>query len=236
MIATMNLTLRGTPFIFQGQELGMPNARFDSIQDYRDIDTKNVYAAELKESKDDAQKSVAGLGIYGNHRNNYLELTLKGAEKDIMEKIRAKSRDNSRAPMEWDSSEKAGFTTGTPWIEFTKDQKSNKKYAPMNVEAETNRPDSVLNHYKKMIKIRKENPVLTYGDYELLKPDKTMFEKLTGILNPERDKIFAYTRTLKDKKALIVMNYSEKSDEFSFKDYGINPQSLKLLINSNTGP
>lgn len=236
MLATMNLTLRGTPFIFQGEELGMPNARFDSIEGYRDKDTHNVYSTTLKEAAQEAKNSISGQGLMEKEFESFVKSAEKEAKNDIWKKIQEKSRDNSRTPMQWDSSGKAGFTTGKPWIGFVKDQSANKKYAPMDVVSETARPDSVLNYYKKMIKIRKENPVLIYGEYDRLKQNRSIVSKFVNFLNPERDRIFAYTRTLKDKKALIVLNYSDKPNTFSMTDYNINSRNLKLLINSNPTP
>jgi alpha-glucosidase len=157
--ATMYFFMQGTPFIYQGQEIGMTNARFDSIDDYDDVGMKNLYHIE----------------------------TAKGRPHlELMEIIWKKGRDNSRTPMQWNDSLHAGFTTGTPWM------KCNPNYTAINVEADLKNPDSVLNYYKTLIQVRKQQPTLVYGKYDLILP--------------RHKRIFAYTRTEGQDTFLIITN------------------------------
>jgi oligo-1,6-glucosidase len=166
MLATMVMTLQGTPYVYMGEEIGMTNIKFDSIKDYRDIETLNYY----KEAK------AKGM-----------------AEKDILQRIHAKSRDNSRTPMQWNNEKNAGFSKGTPWI------KVNPNYTQINVEKAKNDPDSIYHYMKELIKLRKESPVLVYGKFDMLADD-----------DPN---IFAYTRTLGKEKMLVVLNFSDKANQ-----------------------
>jgi oligo-1,6-glucosidase len=155
--------MRGTPFYYNGDELGMDNIKFDDIKDYNDVDTKNKYE-HLKETGGD------------------LKAFLEGQKQT--------SRENSRTPFQWNDTENAGFTTGKPWL------KVNPNYIKINEAAENKNPNSVLNYFRKLIKLRKENPVLVYGKFELI--DKE---------NPD---LFAYTRELNGEKLLIILNFTGK--------------------------
>ena len=128
--------LQGTPYVYQGDEIGMTNVAFESIEDYRDVATRNMYKEAVEEKGVDPQ---AALKV-----------------------VHAKSRDNARTPMQWDASEQAGFTTGTPWI------KVNPNYKEINVAEALADPNSVFHYYKKLIQLRKENPVIVYGTYDLI--------------------------------------------------------------------
>ncbi|MFA6989162.1 MAG: alpha-glucosidase [Candidatus Gastranaerophilaceae bacterium] len=219
MLATLDLTLRGTPYIFMGEEIGMTNAKFDNIKDYRDVETDNIYKETVKNAKINAQKEAKTHNLSEAQTKTLIQKSVLKAEKEIMEKIKAKSRDNSRTPMQWDSSEKAGFTTGTPWININKNHSPNIKYSPINVEDEKKDSGSILNYYKKMIQVRKENPALVYGKFD--------------ILAPKNKQILAYTRTLGNQKALVVLNYSAEPAKFLTKANHINMADSKLLINNN---
>ncbi|EKQ50260.1 MULTISPECIES: alpha-glucosidase [unclassified Clostridium] len=167
MLAALLHGMKGTPYIYQGEELGMTNVRFENIEDYKDIESLNMY----KERKE------------------------KGySHEEIMESIYTKGRDNARTPMQWDDSENAGFTSGKPWM------KVNPNYKEINAKSQLNDENSIFNYYKKLIRIRKENPVVVYGAYELVLED-----------NKE---VFAYTRTLKDEKLLIICNFTERKAVF----------------------
>lgn len=123
--------LQGTPYIYQGEEIGMTNPHFQSIQQYRDVESLNAYR-EMRE---------AGID-----------------EAEILTILGQKSRDNSRTPMQWNDEAHAGFTTGTPWIEVA------NNYNTVNVEAAMADPESILYTYKKLIQLRHEHDIVTYGE------------------------------------------------------------------------
>ncbi len=180
-MAAMYFLMQGTPFIYQGQEIGMTNVQFSSIDDYDDVAVKNLYRLKTEE------------GI---------------PHQEIMEIIWASSRDNSRTPMQWSSEENAGFTTGSPWM------KVNENYKKINVEMQEKDPDSILSFYKKMIKLKKDQDVFTYGTYDLL------LEK-----DPQ---IYAYTRTDDQVKMLVITNLSSTEAECSFEGVVLNSEQLVL--------
>ena len=181
-IATCLHMMQGTPYVYQGEELGMTNTVFNSVEDFRDLESINAYR-ELVES-----------GLF--------------TKEDMFPKIAHKSRDNARTPMQWDASENAGFTTGTPWLAI------NPNYKKINVADQLKREDSVFHYYKKLIRLRKENEIIVYGKYELL--------------IPEDDNIFAYTRSLDGKKLLTVCNFSKTEQKFDFSGY----EKAKVLISN----
>ena len=169
MFATLLHGMKGTPYIYQGEELGMTNIRLEDINDYRDIELLNMY-------KDRISKGYT--------------------HEEIMESIYAKGRDNGRTPMQWDNSENAGFTTGTPWLAI------NKNYTEVNAKQCLEDENSIFHHYRKLINIRKNNDTIIYGDYTLL--------------CPEDKNIFAYTRELNKDKILVVCNFYDEEVTFSF--------------------
>ncbi|MGI3453231.1 alpha-amylase family glycosyl hydrolase, partial [Citrobacter arsenatis] len=138
MLAMVLHGMQGTPYIYQGEEIGMTNPHFRQITDYRDVESHNMFA-ELNGQGRDAQELLAILA--------------------------SKSRDNSRTPMQWDSSKHAGFTRGEPWINLCDNA------ADINVAAALNDTDSVFYTYQKLIALRKAEPVITWGDYQDLLPD-----------------------------------------------------------------
>ena len=184
-IATCLHMMQGTPYIYQGEELGMTNTVFNSLDDFRDLESINAYR-ELIES-----------GLF--------------TKDDMFPKIAHKSRDNARTHMPWDASENAGFTTGTPWLAL------NPNYKKINVADQLRREDSVFHYYQKLIRLRKENEIIVYGKYELLLP--------------EDENIFAYTRTLGDKKLITVCNFSKSEQKFDFTGY----ENAKVLISNYGG-
>lgn len=169
-IATCLHMMQGTPYVYQGEELGMTNTVFHSVDDFRDLESINAYH----------------------------ELTEKGviSAEELFPKICHMSRDNARTPMQWDDSENAGFTTGTPWIAV------NPNYTEINAKEQIEREDSVFNYYKKLIALRKKYEIIVYGDYKLL--------------FPEDEELFVYERSLEGKKLLVVCNFSENEREFDF--------------------
>ena len=126
----------------------------------------------------------------------------------VLRMIHAKGRDNARTPMQWSAGEQAGFTTGTPWLGV------NPNYKEINVEAALEDPNSIFYTYKRLLELRKELPVITYGTYDLLLP--------------EHDDIYAFTRTLDDERLLVVLNFS--AGERGFELPGISLEKAELLI------
>lgn len=187
MLAACIHTMQGTPYIYQGEELGMTNTDFAGIEEYRDIESLNAYR-ELTEN---------GL--------------VKGEE--MLRYLAAKSRDHARTPMHWDDSENAGFTTGTPWI------KVNSNYKEINAKAQRGDEDSVFSFYKELLKLRKKYDIIVYGTYELLLP--------------EDEKLFAFTRTLGEKKLLTLCNFSE--EELGFEMPKEFTAKAELLIGNYKG-
>jgi oligo-1,6-glucosidase len=167
LLGTMVHTLPGTPYIYQGEEIGMTGVRFDSIEDYNDIAMKNKYEEEVAKGRD---------------------------PQEVLESLQPLSRDNSRTPMQWDDSENAGFTTGTPWI------KVNPNYKEINVKKALQDPNSVYYYYKKLIQLRKENPVMVYGSFH----DYSESDPY----------IYAYTRELKEERWLIVLNHCDNENTY----------------------
>lgn len=182
MLSTFVMTMRGTPFYYNGDELGMTNIKFETIDDYRDLETKNKYT-HLKNNGGDLK-------------------TFLQDQKQI-------ARDNGRTPFQWDASANAGFSTGTPWI------KINPNYATVNAEAQEKDPNSSLNYFRKIMKLRKEEPTFTYGSYTLLD------EK-----NPA---VFAYLRQFKGKKILVLLNFTENEAPYKVN---LSTAGSKLLLDN----
>ncbi|MEH7443292.1 alpha-glucosidase [Bacillus sp. JJ1122] len=180
-LASMYFLMQGTPFIYQGQEIGMTNVQFPSIDDYDDVAIKNLYKIR---------------------RENGV------SHEEIMEFIWATSRDNSRTPMQWSSAENAGFTTGNPWLGM------NPNYPSVNVEQQLADPDSILHFYKKMIEMKKEHEVFTYGTYDLILED--------------HEQIYAYTRTLDAEQAIVISNLSGEPAAFEFDGFSLDANKLLL--------
>ncbi|HXB08168.1 MAG TPA: alpha-glucosidase [Puia sp.] len=182
MLSTFLLTMRGTPFYYNGDELGMSNPGFTKITDYRDVATLNEYRH--------LESTGGDLGAY-------------------LKEIGFSSRDNSRTPMQWDASIHAGFTRGMPWIGL------NPNYSTVNVAAEERDANSCLNYFRKLTKLRKENPVLVYGKYMLLDKD-----------NPD---VYAYTREWRGAKWLVLLNFSARVVPLPAS---ISTTGAKLMINN----
>lgn len=185
LLATLLFTLQGTPYIYQGEELGMTNVQFDSIEQYRDIETFNIYKEFVDRNPADKEK--------------------------IMRYIHAKGRDNARTPMQWDSTSNAGFTTGTPWIQV------NPNYKGINVDESLANPDSILNYYKVLIKLRKEYPVLVYGKFIPL---------MEG-----QNELFCYLRRLEEKTIFVVLNFSDIHMQIKLPSEVITLESRRILSN-----
>ena len=176
MLALCLHMMQGTPYVYQGEELGMTNVPFETLEDFRDIESINAYH----------------------------ELTESGqvSPEDMMRFLRYKSRDNARTPMQWDDSENAGFTEGTPWIMV------NPNYKEINAKEQLARPDSVFHFYQKLIRLRKEREIIPYGEYELLLPE-----------DPD---LYVYTRALGEHKLLVICNFRKEEKAFTLPE-GFDP-------------
>ena len=185
LLATFVHMLQGTPYVYQGDEIGMTNVAFESIEEYRDVATRSMYKEAVEE---------------------------KGVDPQVALKVvHAKSRDNARTPMQWNSSKNAGFTTGTPWL------KVNPNYKEINVAEALADPNSVFHYYKKLIQLRKENPVIVYGTYDLLLASD--------------EEIYAFTRTLDEECLLVILNFSGNTPIFRLPE-NIPFASPELLISN----
>jgi len=190
LLATFLHTLQGTPYVYQGEEIGMTNVAFESIEDYRDIETCNMYREYVEERGYDPQA--------------------------VLVTIHAKSRDNARTPVQWDAGAQAGFTSGTPWI------KVNPNYRTINVAQALADPDSILHYYRRLIQLRKENPIIVYGRYDL-------------IVDAD-EQVYAYTRTLPDDRLLVILNFSADTPVFALPgDIGFSAHDL-LIANYPVEP
>ncbi|MDR4890310.1 alpha-glucosidase [Fredinandcohnia sp. QZ13] len=184
MLGTFLHMLQGTPYIYQGEEIGMTNVQFDSIDDYKDIETLNMYKEKVE------------VGV---------------KPEQIMQSIYAKGRDNARTPMQWDDSENAGFTTGTPWLSL------NPNYREINAAKQVGDPNSIYTYYQTLIKLRKQHEIMVYGSYDLLLP--------------EHPTIYAYTRILDNEKLLVVSNFSKKKSLFELPE-DCSYKTQELLISN----
>ncbi len=186
MLTTFLMTMRGTPYYYYGDELGMSNIRFDKIEDYRDIETLNKYKRA--------------------QQNN-------GDLKKLIEEQKIRARDNGRTPFQWDASTHAGFSIAEPWL------KVNPNYTTVNQQAQEKDSNSVLNYFRKIVKLRKNNPLLVYGKYTLL--DKN---------NPD---IYAYTREWNGKQMLVLLNFRNKAATVHI---GKDLSKARLLLGNYSNP
>ncbi|MHC6654335.1 alpha,alpha-phosphotrehalase [Aeromonas salmonicida] len=160
MLASTLHGLQGTPYIYQGEEIGMTNPGYESIDDYQDVESRNIFAIKQAEGMNEAE---------------------------ILAILGAKSRDNSRTPMQWSTAPNAGFTQGAPWL------RPAANYTEINAEAALADQGSVFWHYRNLIALRKAYPIFTQGDYQ---------EQL-----PDHQHIWAYTRSAKGQTLLVVSNF-----------------------------
>ncbi|MEY8444517.1 alpha-glucosidase [Lactococcus ileimucosae] len=168
MLAILLHMMKGTPYIYQGEEIGMTNSPVTDIQQVDDIESRNMYYERLEEGYSKAE---------------------------ILTSINAKGRDNARTPMQWNAQDNAGFTTGKPWLAL------NPNYKQINVEAALKDKNSIFYTYQKLIALRKENPLVIWGEFELL--------------TETEEEVFAYVRSYRGEKWLIVANFSVNETPFS---------------------
>lgn len=176
LAASIHLS-RGTPYIYMGEEIGMIDPDYDSMADYVDVESLNAYQMLLEEGK---------------------------SQQEAFQIIQAKSRDNSRIPMQWDASENAGFSTGTPWL------KAGKSYKDINVENEIQGP--IFTFYQDLIRLSKEMPIISEGSY------KPAFE--------DSKQVYAFERQFEDQKLLVLNNFYAKEVEIDLPAVYQNGQIL----------
>ncbi|SIQ91902.1 alpha,alpha-phosphotrehalase [Aeromonas veronii] len=189
MLASTLHGLQGTPYIYQGEEIGMTNPGYQRINDYQDVESRNIFAI----------KQAEGM-----------------SEAEILSILGAKSRDNSRTPMQWSAAANAGFTQGTPWL------KPAANYPEINAEAALADQHSVFWHYRDLIALRKAHPIFTQGDYQ---------ELLTG--HPQ---IWAYARRANGQTLLVVSNFYGEPVEFALPAELQSGQGRLLLGNYPDSP
>ena len=183
MLATVLHGLQGTPYIYQGEEFGMTNPYFDKIEKYRDVESKNMY------------KILRDKGL---------------SEKEVLDILMQKSRDNSRTPVQWDDTKNSGFTSGTPWIEIP------ENYKKINAENALKDSNSIFYHYQNLIQLRRTEELLITGRYE--------------DIDLENKKVYAYKRVGEDAELIIIANFYDKVTEFDVK--GMDLEEAFILLSN----
>ena len=166
MLAAMYILQRGTPFVYQGQEIGMTNLRLPQVEMYEDVMAQNsarIASRIMPKSK-------------------------------VLKLIQRATRDSARTPMQWSDEENAGFSSAKPWFYV------NDNYRQVNVRAQEEDPDSLLNFYRKLLKFRKEQPVVLYGDYREHRP--------------EDKHLYIYERNHEGKKLLVICAFGSEAVRF----------------------
>ena len=192
MLATLLHLHRGTPYVYQGEELGMTNYPFTSVEQLRDLESVNHFHEAVAEGQDPEQ---------------------------VLEAVRAMSRDNARTPMQWDDSRHASFTTGRPWLPVHPNHAEG-----VNAAAQREDPDSVLSYYRRLIALRHEEPVVAHGEF--------------AMLLPEDERVYAFTRRLDDVELLVLCNVSGDVVEVDLPDVATRTAAPVLIGNvpGSTGP
>jgi oligo-1,6-glucosidase len=172
-LATVLHLHRGTPYVYQGEELGMTNMPFGSVEDFRDIESVNHYAHAVARGED---------------------------PEEVLAALSVKSRDNARTPVQWSAAPHAGFTTGTPWLPV------NPNHTWLNAEAQRDDQESVLAHYRRLVRLRHTDPVVVHGDFTMLLPDDP--------------RVYAYQRRLGEECLRIHANLSDEPVELALPAAG----------------
>jgi len=173
MFAILLHLMKGTPYIYQGEEIGMTNCPITDISQVNDIESINMYHERLEQGY---------------------------TKEDILHSINAKGRDNARTPIQWDDTENSGFTTGTPWLHV------NPNYPEINVKNNLEDPNSVFYCYQTLIQLRKDNPIVVWGDFELIEEIE--------------EEIFAYTRKFEGETWIVVANFGEQEKMLHLPTFG----------------
>jgi trehalose-6-phosphate hydrolase len=189
MLATVLHMLQGTPYIYQGEEIGMTNPHFTQIDDYRDVESLNIYLAHQAQ------------GV---------------ATEETLQTLAARSRDNSRTPMQWDASTGAGFSQGTPWISLS------DNHAQINVTNALADKASVFYYYQQLIQLRKQYPIIVEGNYQ--------------DLLPEHPTLWCYQRQHGKQKMLVVANLSATATTLELPEHWLHTDSQCLIHNEMSLP
>ena len=189
MLATALHCMRGTPYIYQGEEIGMTNPRFSNLEDYRDVESINAY--------------------------NLMTSEWSYSHTQAMEILAQKSRDNARTPMQWDDTPSAGFTSGTPWI------KTADNYPQINVASALADADSIFYYYQRLIKLRKEHPMIANGEIR--------FYQL------EHSQLLVYSRHWQNEMLLVVCNFSAENCELELSSLDLElTQALNVILTNDS--
>ncbi|WP_245249272.1 glycoside hydrolase family 13 protein [Vagococcus allomyrinae] len=172
MLATILHMQQGTPYIYQGEEIGMINTPVTEIDQLDDIESLNMYQERLE----------AGY-----------------SKEEILFSINKKGRDNARRPIHWNGQANGGFTEGTPWLAL------NPEYDTINVANALADSESLFYHYQRLIALRKEQPIVVWGEYQELLPDD--------------EQLYVYERKLAGERWLVVANFYEQATVFQTDDY-----------------
>jgi oligo-1,6-glucosidase len=184
-LATLTLTQRATPFLYQGDELGMTNYPFGSIDEFDDVEVKGLWRTLVQTGQVPAE--------------------------ELLRNLRHTSRDHSRTPMQWNAQANAGFSTGRPWLAV------NPNYPEINAASQVDDPDSVFNHHRRLIALRRSHPALIHGTYL--------------DIDPAHAQVFGYTRTLGDVTLLVLINFGGDA-----LDYGLpNGLAVAETLLTNVG-
>ncbi|THH10431.1 hypothetical protein EW145_g1337 [Phellinidium pouzarii] len=199
MLAMLQIAQTGTLYVYQGEEIGMANApRSWTIEEYEDIATQNYYERIFIERKKDQGCETPDM-------------------TDVLDGIQKKARDHARTPMQWNESKNAGFSDVSPWMRVNDD------YTKWNVDAQHNDQASVLQFWKKLLKIRKSHDTLVYGDFSLI--------------DDQNEEVFAFKRSLEDRSALVILNFTDRDVEFKLPLAGNGLESpsgqVYILLLSN---
>ena len=181
MLAAMYILQRGTPFIYQGQEIGMLNTNLTELGMYKDVMAQNN-----------------------------IDIATRFMPRSTAMKLLARSsRDNARTPFQWTDGKNAGFSEGTPWF-FV-----NENYKDINAAQQEDDPNSLLNFYRAILKLKKETPVAVWGDYKEYFPKDRNF--------------YVYSRSYEGKRLLVICSFTKKALRFEAPEgFELNAGQLVL--------
>ncbi|GLB36830.1 putative alpha-amylase domain containing protein [Lyophyllum shimeji] len=181
MLAVLEVSLGGTQYVYQGQELGLRNfPRSWGVEEYKDVASQNYWNRVLEKRREEMRSRGEG--------EQDIDMS------DVLDGFQRKARDHARVPMQWDATANAGFTDGTPWMRVNDD------YETWNAAAQVDDENSVLGFWKRALRVRKTHEVLIYGDF--------------ADISSDHEQVFAYTRTLGNTTALVLLNFKETEVSF----------------------